>query len=112
MFKNLLIKWKLAVLVAIMMVALLVVGAAGYTGIVKVGGAVNEIGVVRLPSIQGLLAMSEGQTAVAAATLYTAVYENDYHSQDKFNEAQELRKKAWANIDRGWKRYEPLPQTA
>ncbi|GJJ02190.1 methyl-accepting chemotaxis protein I [Duganella rhizosphaerae] len=112
MFRNLLIKWKLAVLVAIMMVTLLVVGAAGYTGIVKVGGAVNEIGVVRLPSIQGLLAMSEGQTAVAAATLYTAVYENDYHSQDKFGEAQELRKKAWANIDRGWKRYEPLPQTA
>ncbi|MYN18613.1 HAMP domain-containing protein [Rugamonas sp. FT107W] len=112
MFKNLLIKWKLAVLVAIMMVALLVVGAAGYAGIVKVGGAVNEIGVVRLPSIQGLLVMSEGQTAVASATLYTAVYENDYHSQDKFNEAQDLRKKAWANIDRGWKQYEPLPQTA
>ena len=112
MFRNLLIKWKLAVLVAIMMVALLVVGAAGYTGIVKVGGAVNEIGVVRLPSIQGLLVMSEGQTAVASATLYTAVYENDYHSQDKFSEALELRRKAWANIDRGWKRYEPLPQTA
>jgi len=112
MFKNLLIKWKLAVLVAIMMVALLVVGAAGYAGIVKVGGAVNEIGVVRLPSIQGLLVMSEGQTAVASATLYTAVYENDYHSQDKFNEAQDLRKKAWTNIDRGWKQYEPLPQTA
>ncbi|MYM87272.1 HAMP domain-containing protein [Rugamonas sp. FT82W] len=112
MFKNLLIKWKLAVLVAIMMVALLVVGAAGYAGIVKVGGAVNEIGVVRLPSIQGLLMMSEGQTAVASATLYTAVYENDYRSQDKFNEAQDLRKKAWANIDRGWKQYEPLPQTA
>ncbi|MQA18839.1 methyl-accepting chemotaxis protein [Rugamonas rivuli] len=112
MFKNLLIKWKLAVLVAIMMVALAIVGAAGYRGIVKVGGAVEEIGVVRLPSIQGLLTMSEGQTAVASATLYTAVYENDYHSQDKFAEAQELRKKAWANIDRGWKRYEPLPQTA
>ena len=112
MFKNLLIKWKLAVLVAIMMVALAIVGAAGYRGIVKVGGAVEEIGVVRLPSIQGLLAMSEGQTAVASATLYTAVYENNYQSQDKFAEAQELRKKAWANIDRGWKRYEPLPQTA
>ena len=111
MFKNLLIKWKLATLVAIMMVALLVVGAAGYNGIVKVGVAVNEIGVVRLPSIQGLLVMSEGQTAVASATLYTAVYENNYQSQDKFSEAIELRKKAWANIDRGWKRYEPLPQT-
>jgi methyl-accepting chemotaxis protein len=111
MFKNLLIKWKLATLVAVMMVALAVVAVSGYLGIARVGGAVNEIGVVRLPSIQGLLMMSEGQTAVASATLYTAVYENDYHSQDKFAEARALRKKAWTNIDRGWKKYEPLPQT-
>ncbi|MYM32370.1 HAMP domain-containing protein [Duganella sp. CY15W] len=112
MFKNLLIKWKLATLVAIMMVALLVVGSAGYRGIAKVGASVNEIGVVRLPSIQGLLVMSEGQTAVAAATLYAGTYSNDFQAQAKFAEAIEMRKKAWANIDRGWKRYEPLPQTA
>jgi methyl-accepting chemotaxis protein len=111
MFKNLLIKWKLATLVAIMMVALAVVGASGYAGIVAVGGAVNEIGVVRLPSIQGLLTMSEGQTAVSAATLTTAIYENNYQSQAKFADAIGQRQKAWANIERGWKLYEPLPQT-
>jgi methyl-accepting chemotaxis protein len=111
MFKNLLIKWKLATLVVIMMVALVVVGAAGYRGIAKVGDSVSEIGVVRLPSIQGLLTMSEGQTAVAAATLFAGTYATDYQAQEKFAEAQEMRKKAWANIDRGWKRYEPLPQT-
>jgi methyl-accepting chemotaxis protein len=111
MFKNLLIKWKLATLVAIMMVALAVVGAAGYKGIAKVGDAVNEIGVVRLPSIQGLLVMSEGQTAVSAGTLFAGTYATDYQAQERFAEAQEMRKKAWANIDRGWKRYEPLPQT-
>ena len=111
MFKNLQIKWKLGALVGIMMIALAVVAVSGYLGIARVGGAVNEIGVVRLPSIQGLMMINEGQTAVAAATLYTAVYENDYHSQDKFSEARELRKKAWANIERGWKKYEPLPQT-
>jgi methyl-accepting chemotaxis protein len=111
MFKNLLIKWKLATLVAIMMVALLVVGFAGYRGIARVGDAVNEIGVVRLPSIQGLLAMNEGQTAVAAASLYVGTWSHDYQAQDKFAEAIEMRKIAWANIDHGWKRYEPLPQT-
>ncbi|MBJ7311010.1 methyl-accepting chemotaxis protein [Rugamonas sp. CCM 8940] len=111
MFKNLLIKWKLASLVAIMLVALAVIGGSGYSGIATVGGAVNEIGVVRLPSIQGLLIMSEGQTAVSAATLTTAIYENDYHSQDKFGEAIKLHQRAWKNIDVGWKKYEPLPQT-
>ena len=112
MFKNLLIKWKLATLVAVMMVALLVVGISGYTGIATVGNAVNEIGVVRLPSIQGLMMISEGQTAVAAATLTAAMYENNYQAQDKFAEALQLRTKAWNNIEAGRKLYEPLPQTA
>ena len=111
MFKNLLIKWKLATLVAVMMVALLVVGISGYTGIATVGTAVNEIGVVRLPSIQGLMMMNEGQTAVAAATLTAAIYENNYQAQDKFAEALQLRTKAWSNIEAGRNLYEPLPQT-
>ncbi|MET3131419.1 methyl-accepting chemotaxis protein [Oxalobacteraceae bacterium GrIS 1.11] len=111
MFKNWAIKWKLAMLVLVMMVALAAVGVSGYVGIVTVGGAVSEIGAVRLPSIQGLLAISEGQTAVAATTLSSAIYENDYHAQDKFAAAIGLRQKAWADIDRGWKKYEPLPQT-
>jgi methyl-accepting chemotaxis protein len=111
MFKNLLIKWKLATLVAVMMVALLVVGISGYMGIATVGNAVHEIGVVRLPSIQGLLMMNEGQTAVAAATLTAAMYENNYQAQDKFAEALQLRTRAWNNIEAGRKLYEPLPQT-
>ena len=112
MFKNLLIKWKLATLVAVMMAALLVVGISGYAGIATVGNAVNEIGVVRLPSIQGLLMINEGQTAVAAATLTAAIYENNYQAQDKFAEALQLRTRAWNNIEAGRKLYEPLPQTA
>ncbi|MBB5609504.1 MULTISPECIES: methyl-accepting chemotaxis protein [unclassified Janthinobacterium] len=111
MFKNLLIKWKLATLVAIMMLALLVVGASGYAGIAKVGTAVNEIGVVRLPSIQGLLMMNEGETAVAAATLTAAIYENNYQSQEQFAQALRLRERAWSNIEQGRKLYEALPQT-
>ena len=112
MFKNLLIKWKLATLVAVMMAALLVVGISGYAGIATVGAAVNEIGVVRLPSIQGLMMINEGQTAVAAATLTAAIYENNYQAQDKFAEALQLRTRAWNNIEAGRKLYEPLPQTA
>ncbi|SFG80450.1 methyl-accepting chemotaxis sensory transducer with TarH sensor [Duganella sp. CF458] len=112
MFKNLLIKWKLAVLVAVMMLALAVLGIAGYGGIAKVGESVNEIGVVRLPSIHGLLVLSEGQTAVDKATLSTAIYENDYQAQAKFADVAKARDAAWAKATAGWKKYEPLPQTA
>jgi len=111
MFSNLRIKWKLASLAGVMLAALVVVGVSGYAGIARVGGAMNEIGVVRLPSIQGLLLISEGQTAVTAATLSAAIYENDYQAQDRFREAQQLRARAWAGIAAGRKLYEPLPQT-
>ena len=71
----------------------------------------DEIGSVRLPSVEGLLVVSEGQTAVKSATLAAAIYENNYKAQQDFVGVLELRKKAWANIQTGWKIYEPLPQT-
>jgi methyl-accepting chemotaxis protein len=111
MFKNLPIKWKLAALVAIMLLALAAVGLAGDSGIRAVNHAMVEVGEVRLPSIQGLLRASEGQTAVKSATLAAAIYENDYKAQQEFVGVLDLRKKAWANIDAGFKIYEPLPQT-
>jgi methyl-accepting chemotaxis protein len=111
MFRNLAIKWKLALLVVFLLMALATIGYSGYSGIQHVGAEMTEIGVNRLPSIQGLLEVSEGQTAVKSATLATAIYENDYTAQKEFAGVLELRKKAWANIDAGWKIYEPLPQT-
>ena len=111
MFKNLLIKWKLTTLVAIMLVALAAIGWSGYGGIREVGNSMTEIGNVRMPSVQGLLIASEGQTAVKSATLATAIYETDYAAQKEFLGVLELRKKAWANIQSGLKIYEPLPQT-
>ena len=112
MFKNLRIKWKLSILAAITMVALIIVGCSGYMGISTVGDAAREIGTVRLPSIQGLMAISEGQTAVVSATLTTAIDENIYTTQQRFADAAKLRESAWSRIDAGWKKYEPLPQTA
>jgi methyl-accepting chemotaxis protein len=112
MFKNLLIKWKLAVLVAVMLLALAALGISGYRGISSVGASVSEIGVVRLPSIYGLLVLSEGQTAIDKATLQTAIYENDYQAQARFADAAKAREAAWGKAMAGWKKYEPLPQTA
>ena len=111
MFKNLSIKWKLTTLVLIMLLALTAIGLAGYSGIRTVGIALIEVGEVRMPSIQGLLQASEGKTAVKSATLAASIYENDYKAQQEFVGVLELRKKAWANIDAGFKIYEPLPQT-
>ena len=112
MFKNLAIKWKLASLVLIMLFAMGVIGLTGFSGTRQIANAMHEIGEVRLPSIQGLLTLSEAQTAIKAANLSAAIYENSYNAQNQFAEVLSLRKKAWSNANSGWKQYEPLPQTA
>jgi methyl-accepting chemotaxis protein len=38
-------------------------------------------------------------------------WENDYQAQGQFNEVLKAKQAAWDNINRGWKIYEPLPQT-
>jgi methyl-accepting chemotaxis protein len=110
--ENISVKWRMLTLVIVVMLSLATVGFVGFNGIQHVGAAMNEVGVVRLPSVHGLLVVSEGQTAVKAATLGAVLYENDYSAQEEFEAAMQRRKQAWANIEVGWKLYEPLPQTA
>jgi methyl-accepting chemotaxis protein len=92
---------------AIAVIALML-GAVGYYGAVQSDGAIAEIGTVRLPSVQGLLVMSEAQTAIDSA-------ENALLStrlDAKMREAQYQRiNAAKQRADEGWKLYEPLPQT-
>ncbi len=86
----------------------LVLGILGYYGAVSNAKSVEEIGVVRLPSVQGLLVMSEAQTAIDAAenallcTKLSAEQRRDAYQ--RFTDAKK-------HADDGWKIYEPLPQT-
>jgi methyl-accepting chemotaxis protein len=109
-FKDLSIKWKMLSLLTVVLVALVAVGLIGYRGINHVGSAMDEVGLGQLPAVHGLLVISEGQTAVKAANLSVAIYENDYAAQDKFQAAADAHRAAWANIDDGWKVYEGLAQ--
>ncbi|OWW21735.1 methyl-accepting chemotaxis protein [Noviherbaspirillum denitrificans] len=111
MFKNLTIKWKLFALTAAMLTTIVILGAVGYAGIARIGEAVEEIGVVRLPSVHGLLMLSEGKTDVRVATLSAAIHENNYKAQSQFNAIIAERAKAWKDAEAGWRMYEPLPQT-
>ena len=111
MFKNLSIKLKLSVLVGIMMLALIGLVYSAQSELKGAGDDIAEIGLNRLPSVQGLLIVSEGQTAAKSATLATAIYENDYNAQKEFEGVIAMRKRAWDNIENGRKIYDPLPQT-
>jgi len=86
----------------------LIVGIVGYYGAVKGANSVEEIGVVRLPSINSTLIMSEAQTAVDSvenALLSRAI---DLKTrQEKYIDLADI----WKRAENAWKIYEPLPQT-
>ena len=85
-----------------------ILGIIGYYGVNQGGIAINELGVVRLPSIESMLTMSEGQTAVD--TTENALLSRDIDlktRQGKYDDFAAI----WQRVDDAWKIYEPLPQT-
>ncbi|MCM2307523.1 MAG: methyl-accepting chemotaxis protein, partial [Sulfuritalea sp.] len=111
MLKLISVRAKLALLSAAAVAGLVATGLIGWLGIREVESALVEVSEVRLPSIVGLDIINEGQTAIKAENLMTAIWENDYQAADKFARRLEGKKEIWSRIERGWKIYAPLPQT-
>lgn len=108
MFKKFRIGTKLITAFIIVAVITLVVGGIGFYGVSNLDKHLNEIGEVRLPSIQSLLRMSQAQTAIKAAQrtmLTTGLAKKDYEKE--FSHIEDAFKRAEDN----WKVYEVLPQT-
>ncbi len=83
-------------------------GIVGYYGVNKGGIAINELGGVRLPSIESMLVVSEGQTAVD--TTENALLSRAIDLQTRQAKYEDFAA-IWQRIDNAWKVYEPLPQT-
>ncbi|MEW6551364.1 MAG: MCP four helix bundle domain-containing protein, partial [Campylobacterota bacterium] len=108
---NISVKSKLMLLTIITLLGLLIVSLTGNRGINGCSVALEEVADVRLPSVLGLQIVSEGQTAIKANVLSTLIYETHYNSQNEFKKILEEDIKIWDRIEKGWKIYEPLPQT-
>jgi hypothetical protein len=108
---NMTVKSKLMLLTIITLSGLLIVSLTGNRGINGCSVALEEVSDVRLPSILGLQMVSEGQTAIKANVLEVLLYETNYNSQQEFKKLLESDKAIWERIEKGWKIYEPLPQT-
>ncbi len=83
----------------------------GIVGLFAVNGAIEsigEIGEVRLPSVQSLLIISEGQTAVDSNE--NALLSRDIDLRTR-QEKYEAFSNAWKRIQEAWRVFEPLPQT-
>ena len=111
MLQNMSIKTKLVTLIVVSLTALLALGGATFYGLNAAKTHLDEVGVVRMPSVVGLYQMDTSGSSLLLANLTTAIYENDFKAQDKFAQVLEQRKTLWGAYEKGQKIYEPLPQS-
>jgi len=109
--KNMTVRLKLTILLLVAIFGLGVVGVGGWLGLSRVTAATKEIGDNRMPSILGLEMLKNAQTAVRSNERQVSFYENDYENQQNFKNALSRLDHFWEEADKGWKLYEPLPQT-
>ncbi len=86
----------------------LVIGTLGYRGAKQAQDSINEIGVVRLPSVQSLLEVQQAQTAVDAAENLLLSREVNLDARRGLYDAME---QAFQKAQTALNVYEPLPQT-
>ncbi len=95
-----------------MVVALitLIVGFLGYRGVSQTDNALMEVSEVRLPSIMGLqmLALAQKDIQGRERTLLIPEMLND---PKQVEWVSKLLETAWQQAAKGWKLYEPLPQS-
>ena len=85
-----------------------ILGIVGYYGVNQGGIAINELGGVRLPSIESTLVISEGQTAIYSAENALLCPTIDQATRDsKYKDFASIGQR----IENAWAIYEPLPQT-
>ncbi len=108
---NMILRSKLILLTAVMMVALIVLGYLGYSTTQQWQASVNEIGVVKMPSIIGVMEMRTGINQVIIQQNRIISLEGDPKQKEQLQDAKEKIIKGFERYDRGAAIYAPLPQT-
>jgi methyl-accepting chemotaxis protein len=83
------------------------VGFIGYLGMSEIGRNIEEISGNRLPSLYGLQLMSEAQAAIHRSERTDLLTLNSKQMESRLT----LTNAAWGRAEKGWKIYEPLPQS-
>jgi methyl-accepting chemotaxis protein len=105
------LKQKLSLLVLLAFIAIATLIAVGLQAQSRMSVASSEISEVRLPSIIGLAQMDVNLAEVNSHNRHAAFFELEYGSQDGFKDDLKEREHHWSLYEKGFKLYEPLPQT-
>jgi methyl-accepting chemotaxis protein len=110
MLSTLQVRTKILILLAVAVLALVTIVGVAFTGLKTQGEMLAQIGRNRMPSVQALQAISEGQTALRSAS--RSIDSTSQYADEMDNIPHEIQRKQeiWANIDKTWKIYDALPQ--
>ncbi|MBU0484938.1 MAG: MCP four helix bundle domain-containing protein [Proteobacteria bacterium] len=108
-FKNMKIFGKLISSFSVVALICAIVGAVGWYGIRQTENALNEVAEVRLPAIEGLGLMMESMNAIKSAERTMII--SSISGSARQHEIDNLVTR-WAEFDRGFNLFEPLPKTA
>ncbi|HRE15821.1 MAG TPA: methyl-accepting chemotaxis protein [Rhodocyclaceae bacterium] len=112
MLQTLTIRAKLIFLIAIAMLSTLAIVVTAFYGMSTDKASLDEVARVRMPSVQGLLEMKGAYFQVRLAHTQAADQENNLNAGPELLKVLERNKRGWEDFEKGWKLYEPLPQTA
>jgi len=102
------LKWKLTLGFLSVLTLTVGVGFVGYRGMNNISASLNEVGAVRLPSVEGLLMIQQGAVGVRAVNAALMV---EALPADKRPGQHTMAEEFWKDLHDGWAVYEPLPQT-
>ncbi len=108
MLKNMKLGTKLMLAFMSIAAITLILGVVGYYGAIQSGNSINEIGAVRLPSVESMLKIEKEAENIRASlrTLTIAGLSREDHERQYQNIEQ-----AREDYQQAWKIYESLPQT-
>jgi methyl-accepting chemotaxis protein len=109
--ENMILQTKLILLTGVMMVALAILGYMGFNTTKKWDESIAEVGMIRLPSIVGLMDMRVGINQVVIQQNRVRGLKGDSGIDSKLADAIDRINKGFERYERGLKIYAPLPQT-
>src|SRR5471032_242692 len=110
MFSHLTVKTKIIALLCVAILGLLLVMAFAFMGLKKQSDYLADIGKNRMPSIQALQTINEGETALRSAGRGIDIVSVYPEEQSEIERLIKRRATIWTRIDKAWKIYDALPQ--
>ncbi len=109
--ENMVLKSKLILLTGFMMVALIILSASAMNSVNYWKAEINEIGVIRVPSLVGLMKMRTAYTEISAQGYRARGLITDPERVERWGNTITMIDKSWKLYQEGYDLYAPLPQT-